>query len=94
VALSGTYGTLANGRGQIGANAGNNSNSTLNGGFNLTFYSVDGTTFPFIETDNGQVASGVFVAQNPNASSSALAQSRMFLVPPLVRPNRAHWQRK
>ena len=94
VALSGTYGTLANGRGQIGANAGNNSNSTLNGGFNLTFYTVDGTTFPFIETDNGQVASGVFVAQNPNASSSALAQSRMFLVPPLVRPNGAHWQRK
>jgi hypothetical protein len=94
VALSGTYGTLANGRGQIGANAGNNSNSTLNGGFNLTFYTVDGTTFPFIETDNGQIASGVFVAQNPNASSSALAQSRMFVVQPLVRPNGVHWQRK
>ena len=94
VALSGTYGTLANGRGQLGANAGNNSNSTLNGGFNLTFYAVDGTTFPFIETDNGQVASGVFVAQSPNASSSALAQSRMVVVQPLVRPNGVRWQRK
>jgi hypothetical protein len=94
VALSGTYGAPASGRGQIGANAGNNSNSTLNGGFDLTFYTVDGTTFPFIETDNGQVASGVFVTQNPTASSSAVAQSRMFVVPPLVRPNAAHWQRK
>lgn len=94
VALSGTYTTLANGRGQIGANAGNNSNSTLNGGFDLTFYTVDGTTFPFIESDNGQVAAGVFVAQNPNASSSASAQARMFVVQPLVRPNGIHWQRK
>jgi hypothetical protein len=94
VALSGTYGALANGRGQIGANAGNNSNSTLSGGFNLTFYTVDGTTFPFIETDSGQVGSGVFVAQNPTASSSALAQSRMFVVQPLVRPNGAHWRKK
>jgi hypothetical protein len=94
VALSGTYGAPANGRGQIGANTGNNSNSTLNGGFNLTFYTVDGKTFPFIETDNGQVASGVFVTQNPTASSSALAQSRMSLVQPLVRPSGAHWQRK
>jgi hypothetical protein len=94
VALSGTYGALANGRGQIGANAGNNSNSTLNGGFNLTFYTVDGTTFPFIEMDNGQVASGVFVSQNPAASSSAAAQARMSIVQPLIRPNAAHWQKK
>jgi len=94
VALSGTYGAPVNGRGQIGANAGNNSNSTLNGGFNLTFYTVDGATFPFIETDNGQVASGVFVAQNPSASSSAAAQSGMHIVQPLIRPNAAHWQKK
>lgn len=94
VALSGTYSAPANGRGQIGANAGNNSNSTLNGGFNLTFYTVDGTTFPFIETDQGQVGSGVFVLQNPTASSSAAAVSHMFIVPPLVRPNGAHWQKK
>jgi hypothetical protein len=94
VVLSGTYDAPANGRGQIGANAGNNSNSTLNGGFNLTFYTVDGTTFPFIETDNGQVSTGVFVTQNPTASSSATAQSRMFIVQPLIRPNAAHWQKK
>ncbi len=94
VALSGTYGVLANGRGQISANAGNNSNSTLNGGFNLTFYTVDGTTFPFIETDQGQVSTGVFVAQNPSASSSTVAQAGMHIVQPLIRPNAAHWQRK
>jgi hypothetical protein len=94
VALSGTYSAPANGRGQIGANAGNGVNGTLNGGFDLTFYTVDGTTFPFIETDQGQVASGVFVLQNPTASFSAAAASRMFIVPPSVRPSGAHWQRK
>lgn len=95
IALSGTYGAPTNGRGQIAATVGSNtSNSTLNGGFGLTFYTVDGTTFPFIETDGGQVAAGVMVAQNPTASSSAAAASRMVIVPPLVRPNGAHWQRK
>ena len=95
IALSGTYGAPVNGRGQIAANAGNNtSNSTLNGGFGLTFYTVDGTTFPFIETDGGQVAAGVFVAQNPAGASAAIARPHMFIVPPLVRPSGAHWQKK
>ncbi len=88
LALSGTYTTPdSNGRGQIAANAGTSSNSTLNGGFGLTFYTVDGTTFPFIETDNatGQVSLGVFVAQNPSASSSAVAKPHMFVVRPLIR---------
>jgi|HubBroStandDraft_5_1064220.scaffolds.fasta_scaffold18936_2 hypothetical protein len=88
LALSGTYTTPdSNGRGQIAANAGTSSNSTLNGGFGITYYTVDGTTFPFIETDNatGQVAMGVFVAQNPSASSSAVAKPHMFVVRPLIR---------
>src|SRR5579872_1242076 len=73
VTLSGTYVSPdANGRGQISATAANGSNSTLNGGFDLTFYTVDGTTFPFIESDaDGQTATGVFVQQNPTASAAA-----------------------
>ena len=90
LALSGTYTLPSNGRGAISATAGNNSNSTINGGVGLTFYTVDGTTFPFIQTDNtsGQVATGVLVTQNPSAASaSAAVQSHMFVAPPLFRPH-------
>ena len=90
LALSGTYTLPSNGRGAISATAGNNSSSssTINGGVALTFYTVDGTTFPFIQTDDttGQVATGVFVAQNPSASSaSAALRSHVFIAPPLFR---------
>lgn len=96
MALSGTYSAPdSNGRGQIAANAGNSSNSTLNGGFAITFYTVDGTTFPFIETDaNGQVASGVFVEQNPAAASSAVKAPNMFIPQPLVRAHAAKQKNK
>ena len=67
---SGTYGasipTAATG---FSADAATSNTGTLLGGFNLTAYAVDGTTFPFIESDGGQVASGVIVLQNPSASS-------------------------
>jgi hypothetical protein len=88
-ALNGTYAAPdSNGRGQISANAGNSSNSTLNGGFGLTFYTVDGTTFPFIESDSGQVATGVFILQNPSAATAgAVSQSHLFTVQPLIRPH-------
>jgi hypothetical protein len=92
LALSGTYAAPVGGRGQIAANAGNSSTSTLNGGFGLTFYTVDGTTFPFIETDGGQVSAGVFVAQNP--SSTASARPHMFVAPPLVRSHGALQKKK
>jgi hypothetical protein len=86
-ALSGTYTAPdSNGRGSIVATAGNNSHSTLNGGFALTFYTVDGTTFPFVETDSGQVAAGVFVEQNASASAAA-AHPSVFVVRPLIRPH-------
>jgi hypothetical protein len=87
--LNGTYAAPdSNGRGQISANAGDSSNSTLNGGFGLTFYTVDGTTFPFIESDSGQVATGVFILQNPSAAAAgAVSQSHMFTVQPLIRPH-------
>lgn len=77
----------SNGRGQISANVGNSNNSTLNGGFLLTYYTVDGTTFPFIETDSGQVAAGMFVLQNSTASASAAVRSHMFVAPAIVRPH-------
>ena len=88
LALSGTYTLPSGGRGAISAAAGNNNVSTINGGVGLTFYTVDGTTFPFIQTDNttGQVATGVMVAQNPSASSaSAALRSHMFVAAPLFR---------
>jgi len=92
--LSGNYNTPdSNGRGQLGANAGSSTNSTLNGGFNLTYYAVDGTTFPFIETDNGQVTAGVFVKQNSSASSSAATRAHMYILPPMVRPRIARKQK-
>jgi hypothetical protein len=95
LALSaGTYGALDNlGRYGLSATAGNNSVSTLNGGFNLTFYTVDGTTFPFIESDSGQIATGVFVLQNPTAAAGA-ALPHMFVPQPLVRPHGALRKKK
>ena len=89
VALSGNYTAPdSNGRGTLAATAGNNSNSTLNGGFGITYYTVDGSVFPFIETDSGQVSVGVFLKQN-SGSSSAAARSHFFVMPRLVRPGAA-----
>jgi hypothetical protein len=86
LALTGTYSEPdSNGRGQLSATAGTSSSSTLNGGFLLTYYTVDGTTFPFIEMDDGEVAAGVFVEQSATSSSSAVAKSHAMYVPhPLV----------
>jgi hypothetical protein len=86
---NGAFTAASGGRGSITANASTNSTATLNGGFALTFYTVDGTTFPFIESDNGQVATGVFVLQNPAASAAAASQSHMFIATPLIRPHGA-----
>lgn len=86
---SGTYsGPDSSGRYSLSAAAGNQNNSTLNGGFNLLFYTADGVTFPFIEIDNNQVATGVFVQQSSSAaSSSAAVKSTMFFAPPIFRPH-------
>lgn len=86
---SGNYsGPDASGRYLLSAAAGNNNNSTLNGGFNLFFYTADGVTFPFIDVDSTQVATGVFVMQNASgASSSASIKSTMFMAPPIFRPH-------
>jgi len=93
LALSGNYiAPDTNGRGQLGASAGNNSNSTLNGGFTLNYYTVDGTTFPFIEVDGGQIAAGAFVKQSSTTSSSAATRSHLLVLPPVVRPHTARKQ--
>jgi hypothetical protein len=86
---SGTYqGPDASGRYALSAAAGNQNNGTLNGGFNLIFYTADGVTFPFIEADSSQIATGVFVQQNSSAaSSSAAMKSTIFMAPPIFRPH-------
>lgn len=82
---SGTYNAPdSNGRGQLSTAAGNGTFGTLNGGFNLVYYSVDGTTFPFIEADSAQVASGVFFQQNPTGASPAVRSRPMFVAPPIL----------
>ncbi len=58
--------------------------NTTNGGVGLTAYTVDGTTFPFIESDDGQVSSGVFVQQNASATSSSVAKTHRMFVPPAI----------
>jgi hypothetical protein len=84
LALTGTYGSPdSNGRFGLTATAGTSSTTTVNGGFALTCYTVDGVTFPFIESDSGQVSTGVMVQQN--AGSSSAISSHMFVSQPLVR---------
>ena len=86
----GSYGSIdATGRYGISADVGNNSITSLNGGFALTYYSVDGTTFPFIESDSGQVSTGVIVEQNEAATSAVAAKSgsHLFVVRPLIQPH-------
>lgn len=85
-ALCGTYAAPdANGRGQVGTTA-----NTLNGGFLLNFYTVDGTTYPFIEMDSTQVSVGAFVVQNAQATGSAAAKrSHPFLIRSFVKPRAA-----
>jgi hypothetical protein len=87
----GTYGSIdSNGRYGVGAAAG-----TLNGGFSLTLYSVDGINFPFIETDNGgQIAAGMVEQQNASATSHALVHPSMFMVHQLVRSQAARQKKK
>jgi hypothetical protein len=96
LALSGTYvAPDSSGRGAITATAGNNSSSTLNGGFALTFYTADGTTFPFIESDSTQVATGVFVMQStPGASAATAKAHRMFVTHPLFHSHTARTKQK
>jgi hypothetical protein len=88
---SGTYGALdSQGRYGISATASNSKTSTLLGGFDVIAYTVDGTTFPFVEYDAGQVATGVIFLQSPSSSSPALAHPQTVMVRTLVHPHVAH----
>jgi hypothetical protein len=89
---SSTFTTPSGGRGEIGASLNN-----LNGGFILSYYVVDGTTFPFIELDNsGQVSSGVLVEQNASASAAAAKATtkHLFVPKPLAKASLAHKNKK
>jgi hypothetical protein len=85
-ALAGNYGQLdATGRGLL--STGTNVVNTLNGGFAVNYYPVDGVTFPFIEMDGGQVAAGVFVQQDASASAAVAAKAsakHLFIARPLI----------
>jgi|SRR5579863_4782937 len=85
-ALAGNYGAIdGTGRGQL--STGTNLVNTLNGGFALNYYPVDGVTFPFIEMDGGQIASGVFVEQDASASAAVAAKAtakHLFIARPLA----------
>ena len=68
-----------NGRGTLGTTT---INGTLVGEVGLSFYSVDGITFPFIEDDtNGQVSTGVMVVQDATDPTPAVAARTHMYVP-------------
>lgn len=66
----------------------------LNGGAELTAYTVDGTIFPFIEADSGQVSTGVFILQNAAATSPSMAKPRSMFVPPHIVQSKAAKQKQ
>jgi hypothetical protein len=76
----GSYGSISTGRSGVAASA-----NTLAGGFSLILYTIDGTTFPFIESDSaGQVSTGVIVQQNASAASSGISKSHLFVAPRII----------
>jgi hypothetical protein len=87
LSLSGNY-TLdspATGRGEATTTAGGN------GFVSFDFYAVNDNQFLVLETDTNQIGTGVF--QTQTAPSGAVAQSRVAIVHPAVRPHAA-WRRK
>jgi hypothetical protein len=84
----GAWGPIdATGRYGLAAAAGNTNLTSLNGGFNLVLYAVDGNTFPFMEQDGNQISTGIILLQNPAAATPATAHSRMFIARPLLKPH-------
>jgi hypothetical protein len=67
----------------------NGNNTTLETGFNLTFYAVDGTMFPFIEIDGSQPAVGMIIEQNASATTplSVTGHGSMYVPRPMVVPH-------
>jgi hypothetical protein len=69
----------SNGRGTLMTTT---ANGTLDGEPALSFYGVDGVTFPFIETDTfGQVSTGVMIVQDATGASPAVAARTHMYVP-------------
>jgi hypothetical protein len=82
------------GRYSFEAAVGDNNATSLNTGFLLTLYSADGTTFPFIESDSGQVATGVIVLQSAPSASAGAVRTHMFITPHLSRPHAVRKKQK
>ncbi|HVI07154.1 MAG TPA: hypothetical protein VND65_02550 [Candidatus Binatia bacterium] len=82
LALCGQYASVDS-AGRVEAAYGAN---TLNGGIEAISYTVDGTFFPFIEVDGGQVSTGAFILQNPSATSQTLTvrPSSLFIPRPFI----------
>jgi hypothetical protein len=84
----GTYSAISAGRYAVSA-----ADGTIAGGFGLILYTVDGVTFPFMESgsdDTGQISTGVVVEQNASGVSPATAKSHLFVAPRLVQPHATH----
>jgi hypothetical protein len=82
------------GRYSFEAAVGDNNATSLNTGFLLTLYSADGTTFPFIESDSGQVATGVIVLQSAPSATPGAVRTHMFITPHLSRPHAVRKKQK
>jgi hypothetical protein len=90
VSSSSSYGAIdSNGRFGLSSEIGNSNVSTLEGGFNLILYAVDGTMFPFIEIDGSQPAVGMIIEQNAAATTpfSVTGHSSMYVPRPMVVPH-------
>lgn len=76
--LSGTYAPGTAGRYTANVNA----PDTLNGGFGLNVYPVDGSNFIFMEGDtSGQVAVGSFAVQTPTSVTGDVLRHPMMIMP-------------
>jgi hypothetical protein len=87
---SSSFGAIdSSGRYGLSSPVANGNNSTLEGGFNLTFYAVDGSMFPFIEIDSSQPAVGMIIEQNASATTplSVTGHGSMYVPRPMVVPH-------
>jgi len=81
--LSGSYQSLSTGRYSLTSNY-----------FNGNFYTVDGSTVLFLETDGAQVGTGVFLTQTTPTSSAASLAHFVVVRPRLSAGRAAKWHRK
>jgi hypothetical protein len=85
--FGGNYASLSTGRYSF--------SQTSQSGFSGNFYTVDGSTVLFLETDQNQVGIGAFAAQSTPTSSAAANMTHVDVVHPRLPAGRsARWQKK